>query len=196
MSQTLSPEDSSRLESLLSALEEIDDSEPFREPVDYQGLGLQDYPLVVLKPMDLSTVRIKAGAGDYAQVSEALQDVQLVWDNCKTYNAAGSLIAKQADRMQRHTTRLCTQLHLTRKDTIRLKFEEKAAFCDLVQQAPYEVVENCVQRVQEKCPAAAETLDQDRIQIRVDWLDRNTFAELFDLLSKAVDAPTKRSRVE
>lgn len=196
MSQTLSPEDSSRLESLLTALEEIEDSEPFREPVDYQGLGLQDYPLVVRQPMDLSTVRRKARQGDYAQAGEALQDLQLIWDNCKAYNAAGSLITKQADRMQRHTVRLATQLHLSRKDSVRLKFEEKAAFCDLVQQAPYEVVENCVLRVQEKCPAAAEMLDQDRIQIRVDWLDRNTFAELFDLLSKAVDAPSKRSRVE
>ena len=196
MTQTLSPEDSSKLESMITSLEDLEDSEPFRQPVDYKELGLEDYPLVVTKPMDIATVRSKLKAGQYAQVKEALQDLQLIWNNCRAYNATGSEIAKQADRMERHTLRLCSKLRLTRKDSIRLKFEEKAAFCDLVQQAPYEVLETCVERVQQKCPAAAETLDQDRVQIRVDWLDRGTFAELFDMLSAAVGTPTKKSRLE
>ena len=32
------------------------DSEFFREPVAWKELGLLDYPIVITKPMDLSTV--------------------------------------------------------------------------------------------------------------------------------------------
>ena len=35
------------------------ESAPFREPVNWQALGLDDYPLIVKKPMDLGTIKVK-----------------------------------------------------------------------------------------------------------------------------------------
>jgi len=40
----------------------------FREPVDWKGLGLNDYPQVIKNPMDLGTVNKKFNIGKYTTV--------------------------------------------------------------------------------------------------------------------------------
>lgn len=62
----------------------------FREPVDWKGLGLLDYPEVVKKPMDLGTVKSKMESNQYTTVEEVATDVRLVWSNCMLYNRDGS----------------------------------------------------------------------------------------------------------
>lgn len=54
-------------------------------------IGLMDYPNVVKYPMDLGTVKDKIKNSEYVHVEECLDDIQLVWDNCKNYNAEGSV---------------------------------------------------------------------------------------------------------
>jgi len=54
-------------------------------------LGLVDYPQIVKHPMDLGTVKKNFRANKYKLVEEVLNDLQLVWDNCKLYNAEGSV---------------------------------------------------------------------------------------------------------
>ena len=174
----------------------------FLQPVDFKGLGLDDYPLIVKVPMDLSTVKKKVKAGKYVETREALADVQLIWENCRTYNMSESVrltqpISKQADIMEKHTKRLCQKLKLeydipksrkrTRDDsdllrTGEIKFEEKVEFCEKVKQATFETLARLVKKVQELCPNAAETMDEDKVQIKVDMLDRDTFNELFDMV--------------
>lgn len=41
--------------------------------------------------MDLGTVKKNFRANKYKFVEEVLNDLQLVWDNCKTYNFEGSV---------------------------------------------------------------------------------------------------------
>jgi hypothetical protein len=65
-------------------------AEPFQSPVDWKTMGLLDYPKVIKTPMDLRTVRAKLERGDYASSKEFRHDVNLVWTNCKMYNAVGS----------------------------------------------------------------------------------------------------------
>ena len=64
--------------------------EPFREPVDWENLGLFDYPQVIKKPMDLGMVKKKINEGKYKTIHEASDDVRMIWKNCMTYNADGS----------------------------------------------------------------------------------------------------------
>lgn len=73
------------------------DSGPFREPVDWRGLELYDYPEVIKKQMDLGTVKRKLERKQYVNAAAAAYDVRLVWRNCMTYNTVGSdfwLLAK------------------------------------------------------------------------------------------------------
>lgn len=43
--------------------------------------------------MDLSTVNKKLNDGDYLYVEDMIDDIQLIWDNCKTYNSPGSVFS-------------------------------------------------------------------------------------------------------
>lgn len=63
---------------------------PFREPVDWKGLQLYDYPKMISKMMDLGTIKKKLGKGKYSDAADCSDDIRLVWKNCMTYNADGS----------------------------------------------------------------------------------------------------------
>lgn len=62
----------------------------FREPVDWKGMGLTDYPEIVKKPMDLGTVKKKIENDEYDTIEEIALDIRLVWTNCMLYNRDGS----------------------------------------------------------------------------------------------------------
>jgi hypothetical protein len=62
----------------------------FRDPVDWKSLGLLDYPEIVLKPMDLGTIKKKIENADYGTVEDIATDIRLVWSNCMLYNRDGS----------------------------------------------------------------------------------------------------------
>lgn len=70
-------------------------------PVDWEGLGLVDYLTIIKNPMDLNTVHTKLTESQYKTVEEALDDLQLIWDNCKTYNRKGWLIYELAEKLER-----------------------------------------------------------------------------------------------
>ena len=88
----LDKEESKKLKIIINCLYEANDSFDFREPVDWKNLGLSDYPSVVKYPMDLSTVLRKFREEKHQNVEEVLDDIQLIWDNCKSYNPDTSWI--------------------------------------------------------------------------------------------------------
>lgn len=52
--------------------------------------------------MDFSTIKkALAKGGKYETFDDLFADVQLIWDNCKTYNMAGSEIYKLAEYMEK-----------------------------------------------------------------------------------------------
>lgn len=66
------------------------ESEIFREPVDWKGLGLTDYPDLIKKPMDLGTIKKKIEDNRYDTIEDITADIRLVWWNCMHYNRDGS----------------------------------------------------------------------------------------------------------
>lgn len=67
-------------------------AEPFLKPVDWQALGLPDYPTIVKEPMDLGTVEKKLKSGAYATSSQFAADVRKIWSNAILYNPKTSPI--------------------------------------------------------------------------------------------------------
>jgi hypothetical protein len=61
-------------------------------PFYHSALGLTDYAVIIKNPMDLGTVQEKLSGGEYRFVEEALDDLQLIWDNCKTYNLPDTVL--------------------------------------------------------------------------------------------------------
>lgn len=55
--------------------------------------------------MDLQTIKQKLASNSYDSVDACFADVQLIWDNCKLYNMAGSDIYRICERMERAARR-------------------------------------------------------------------------------------------
>uniref|UniRef100_A0A7S0F5U8 Bromo domain-containing protein n=1 Tax=Craspedostauros australis TaxID=1486917 RepID=A0A7S0F5U8_9STRA len=90
------------LSKIVTAVMARADAAPFREPVDWKGLGIMDYPQIIKKPMDLGTVKKRISGRKYNTVFDAANDVRLVWTNCMTYNQDGSdffVIAKRLSKL-------------------------------------------------------------------------------------------------
>ena len=63
---------------LVALLEEIADNPAainFAEPVPYQELGLTNYPILIKKPMDLSTCRKNLTKGRYTAYKDFYADI-------------------------------------------------------------------------------------------------------------------------
>jgi Bromodomain len=79
---------------LIEYLEAQPESFDFLLPVDCSKNGYPDYPKIIKHPMDLGTIKKLLRDGQYCEFSEVLADLDLIWDNCKKYNQAGSVIYK------------------------------------------------------------------------------------------------------
>ncbi|CDW80938.1 bromodomain containing protein [Stylonychia lemnae] len=98
-------DDIPKIKALIQSIEDDPNAEPFLEPVQWQELGLDDYPQIIKKPMDFSTVKKGLAKGKYNTYDELFAEIQLIWDNCKTYNVAGSDIYKLAEYMEKVSKR-------------------------------------------------------------------------------------------
>ena len=69
-------------------------------------LGLLDYPQIVKRPMDFATIKTALlKGGKFVTFEDVFNEIQLIWDNCKTYNMAGSEIYKLAEYMEKLSKR-------------------------------------------------------------------------------------------
>ena len=71
----------------------------FNTRVDYERMGLTDYPWIIKQPMDLGTVHRNLNGRVYKTMAEWAADVRRVWDNAKTYNAPESEVYQAAETL-------------------------------------------------------------------------------------------------
>ena len=58
--------------------------------------------------MDLGTVKKNLRNNKYKYVEECLNDIQLIWDNCKLYNSEGSWIYDLALKLENNMLKQIT----------------------------------------------------------------------------------------
>lgn len=110
--QKLTKDETNKLKQVLSSLEKDPRSFDFLEPVDYISncdnleYNLPDYPTLIKRPMDLGTIKKNLNAGKYSTVQSVCDDIQLVWNNCKTYNMQGSVSVHYIRRYTKWPRRL------------------------------------------------------------------------------------------
>ena len=99
----MTPEDTAAMTKIIKTLLRRADSVDFRKPVAWRILGLDDYPQIIPKPMDLGTVKqkIERKPGGYRNVNACVADIRLIWSNCKRYNGEGSDFYDLADRLSK-----------------------------------------------------------------------------------------------
>lgn len=82
---------------------------------------MTDYPDIVKKPMDLGTLKENLKNGKYLTIGDCLDDLQLIWSNCKLYNVQGSEIWKLANILEKNSNKFIEKtFKLTGKDAKKL----------------------------------------------------------------------------
>lgn len=93
LDQTLTLEE--RLQSMLLQVKRHSSAWPFHEAVD--GDVVRDYYKIIAKPMHLTQAEKKVEDGKYNSLRELGDDLQLICDNCRKYNAPVTQYYKAAD---------------------------------------------------------------------------------------------------
>ena len=101
--------DEEMMEKVLALLEDIradPQAAAFNMPVNWRAFNIPDYPRIVKNPMDLDTLYKKVKGQHvlpsgvkcppYEIVQEFIDDLALIWSNCKLFNQMGSLIYRNA----------------------------------------------------------------------------------------------------
>mmetsp|Transcript_17027 Transcript_17027/g.20788 ORF Transcript_17027/g.20788 Transcript_17027/m.20788 type:complete len:238 (-) Transcript_17027:170-883(-) len=203
-----------RMTKLVNSIFARADSGPFREPVDWRELGLYDYPKVIKKMMDLGTVKRKLERHQYKTAKECAQDIRLIWNNCKTYNADGSDFYLLAEGFLKRFEDRYKKIQ-AECDTGDNEGKQKALFCDKEQisnlDAKAKFASNlfrlsgmelghvmhlidirCPQALEQPDPTAESPVDkfatESEVEINVDAIDSRTFTELERYVKEKMNA--------
>ncbi|CAG9313395.1 unnamed protein product [Blepharisma stoltei] len=182
---------------LMRYLEALPESYPFLEPVDYVGLQLTNYPLIIKQPMDLSTARRKLITGKYSSLEDYISDLNLIWANCKTYNLEGSDIYVMAQKMEssmHHYYKKLLNKQQEHSQSNTVSFAEKVEFAERVRKVAPSVLKEIVEIVQKQCSNAYSEPREDKLQIKVDLLDKNTFTRISELAENYIASRPKKIR--
>lgn len=205
-----SREETNRALTLIKHLEEQPESFDFQHPVDFKALGLDDYPLIIKKPMDLSTIKKNLKNSRYSGFDEFLQDVNLIWDNCRIYNMSDSPVYHQADIMERCMQRYCSQHGIqldlpskrskTENESATIELQEKIDLSDGLKRISHQALARIVEIIEKDCPSAINHLPEERLQLKIDALDLATFKKIAKFAFQELNeddgsAPLKKLKV-
>jgi len=178
------------------------DTEPFRVPVDWKGMGLFDYPTLIKKPMDLGSVKRNISARKYKSIPDAADDIRLVWANCMTYNQDGSdffLLAKNlGKKFEEKYSKIVKDFQLDIRPPVVggggdssggagggantsgiVTLDEKRSFARGLYQISKEDLGKLIVEVDHKCPAAiTKNMGEDEAELNVDKIPAALFQEL------------------
>ena len=96
LSHEIDKEIKSKLMKILSTIKKLKEAYEFLEAVDYIKYNIPDYLDVIKYPRDLSIVQFNLENDYYRDIQSFLNDVQLIWDDCYTYNPPLNYISKCA----------------------------------------------------------------------------------------------------
>ncbi|CAB5151650.1 uncharacterized protein OCT59_009159 [Rhizophagus irregularis] len=86
--------------SITAELKKHAKSWPFRIPVN--GDEVPDYYKIIKAPMDLMTIESKVENNCYKTLDDYIQDVRLIFNNCRIYNAEGTIYVKCANGLEKY----------------------------------------------------------------------------------------------
>ena len=96
LNQEINSEIKSKLLKIISSIKKLKEAYEFLEPVDYVKYNIPDYLDVIKYPKDLSLIQFGLENNNYKKIQDFLNDIQLIWDNCYTYNPPMNYISKCA----------------------------------------------------------------------------------------------------
>ena len=188
----ITQEDITKLQKIFTILEADPQAIDFLEPVDYIGLNILDYPLIIKHPMDLGTVKKNLLDKVYNTFQDFLSDIDLIWKNCKTYNMNGSEIVKMCNHCEKVFKKQMEKLFKnynsnSKKDKEKnnhnenvLSMNEKISLTEKIRILTSDGLTQVVNIITKECPKVIENIDSEKLQIKIDLLDHKTYKLLMD----------------
>jgi hypothetical protein len=197
---------------LVNQIYQKPDAEPFRDAVDWKGLGLYDYPQLVKKPMDLGQIKRRIEKEEYASLHDCGDDVRLVWDNCKTYNADGSdfylLAESMSKKFEDKFAKLLKELNVPERgadvsatsagggsgsgksssgELAEPSLDEKKLFARRLYKITKEDLGKVIIDLDNICPAAiTKNSAEDQVEINVDNISAKAFQQVMAFVTSCV----------
>eukprot|EP01035_Chromulina_nebulosa_P018892 gene18892-24688_t len=184
--------------SLLSRPESL----AFRDPVDWKGMGLLDYPEIIKKPMDLGTVRKRIETNYYEDVDGIANDIRLIWTNCMLYNRDGSEYYHLADSFSRafeDAYAALRKLEDSKSDSNRVpSVDERIQLSYDIFKLDNKEMAHVLTILQQNCPSAlSHKASVDEVLINIDAFPPNIFHEINNftqgcILNSSLDGKGKK----
>ena len=183
---------------LLRKIFEILENDPlaydFLEPVDYVALNILDYPKIITNPMDLGTVKKNLHSYVYPTFKEFLDDINLIWKNCRTYNQPGSDIVKMANHCEKIFNKNLDKLFknykskkITRNEGEKLTPSEKVKFAELIRTQNNETLQQIVKLILKEAPKAIDDSDSEKFQIKLGGIDYRVYDKIIKLIENYIN---------
>lgn len=196
------------------------DSNPFREPVDWREMGLYDYPKIIKNMMDLGTVKRKLERRQYGNAKECAQDIRLIWTNCKTYNQDGSDFYLLAETFSRRFEDRYKKIQAeysgeTGDDEVKRKSSQKTGisldiktrFASNIFRLSGMELGHVLQVIDLKCPQALVDPNPNvkpknmfrrdaEVEIDIDAIDTRTFTEIDRYMKEKMHARTSGDELD
>ena len=178
------------LHKIFEILEEDPLAYDFLEPVDYVALNILDYPKIITHPMDLGTVKKKLYDYTYPTFKEFLDDINLIWKNCRTYNQQGSDIVKMANHCEKIFNKNLERLFknykskkIVRGDGEKLSASDKVKFAEIIRTQNNETLQQIVKLILKEAPKAIDDSDSNKFMIKLGGIDYR----VHDLIIKLIE---------
>lgn len=174
--------------------------------MDWKGLGLYDYPQIVKKPMDLGQIKKKIENNEYPTLHACADDVRLVWDNCKAYNADGSEFYNLAESMSKKFEdkfqKLLKELNISESggangaDVIpEPTLEEKKLFAKRLYKITKEELGKVIIELDNNCPVAiTKNSAEDQLEINVDNISPAAFKKALAFVNSCIGDSAGRKK--
>lgn len=154
--------------------------------------------------MDLSTCKRKLNHGKYYNIEKFTKDLSQIWENCRIYNQAGSLIVQQADAMEEHQKKFLAENPLSivmpqkrlREDEEEIfSLEQKILLADKIKNASQENLVKVFKFLKHNSKNAIEKVSE-YYRIKIDLLDKTAFESVsrYWLGSLLVDDCVKKEK--
>ena len=175
---------------IFETLEEDPLAFDFLEPVDYVALNILDYPKIITHPMDLGTVKKNLYNYAYPSMKEFLDDINLIWKNCRTYNQPGSDIVKMANHCEKIFNKQLEKLFknyknkkIVRGEGEKLSNGDKVKFAEIIKTQNNETLQQIVKLILKEAPKAIDDSDSNKFQIKLGGIDYR----VYDLIIKLIE---------
>ena len=190
----INEEEIKKLEKIFDTMEKDNQAFEFLNPVDWEGLQILDYPKIITHPIDLGTVKKNLLNGEYKIFQDFMSDINLIWKNCRTYNLPGSDIVKMANHCDKKIKQLIDKQfknyqnkggsNKNKNENSSLTLAEKTKLIESIREQPNEGLTQIVKIILKECPKGIEDIDSEKLQIKVDLLDKKTYDSINQYLEK------------